>query len=266
MVSLLARKPLVIANWKMHFSPKEANEKVTQFLSSLKEQKFNLDVLEVALSPSSISLLQTRELIKTTQIKLAAQNCFWEGRGAFTGETSPWDLKEAGVSYVMVGHSERREYLKEDDEISHKKIAAILKAGLTPVYCVGESFEERQGNIKDYVIINHLSKAFEGIKLNDTQKIVIAYEPIWVIGSGQAVLPEEAEYTVQIMRQRMIDLYGSEIEKQQVSYIYGGSIDDKNIHKFVKNNISGVMVSAFSLKIENFINLLKTLYEVQNKS
>jgi len=252
-------KKFIIANWKMQFVPSRAEKTAEKILFLLKKEKIDQDKTEIVLSPSFAALEKLSSKIERSPIKLAAQDCFWENKGAFTGEVSSSELKELGVKYVIIGHSERRKIFKETGEMIHKKIKAVLTAGLIPIVCVGETFGERQKGIKDYVIINQISEAFEGIELNPKQEVLIAYEPVWVIGTGQAIESEEAHYMIQVIRQRMIDLIEPSSVDKIVHFIYGGSVDESNIKNFVAGNICGSLVGGASLKASQFVNLIKNI-------
>jgi len=252
-------KPLIVANWKMHFAPAKAKEVVLEILKLSEREKIDLQKVEIVLAPSFTALNEVAQALKDTTVKLGAQNCFWEEKGAFTGEISPSELQEIGVKYVIVGHSERRENLGETDEMIHKKIKTVLNLELAPILCVGETFEERQKGIKDYRLMAQATQAFEGLQIKPQDKIVIAYEPVWVIGSGQAVAKEEAQYTIEVLKQRMIDLFGVSLVKETTTFIYGGSVDESNIRDFVAFPSSGVLVGGASLKAERFVKLIKKI-------
>jgi len=252
------KKKIIIANWKMSLGLKETGSLTSEILKGLKKIK-NLQNLEIVLCPSFIALPMVKELVKNSSLPifLGAQNVFWEEKGAYTGEVSVSMLKELGVNYIIVGHSERRDYLKEDDEMVHKKIRIVLDYNLIPILCIGETFEERQLGQKDYVIIKQLSTSLEGINFEKNDQLVIAYEPVWVIGSGQAVAPEEAEYTNQVIIQRLIDLFPMELVKNNFRIIYGGSVDSTNIKNFARRKIDGFLVGGASLEALEFLKIIE---------
>jgi len=252
-------KPIIVANWKMQFTSEKTLETTKKLLELFKEEKIDPQKIEIIICPSFAALPQAAQLLKNKGIKLGAQDCFWEEKGAFTGEVSPSDLKEMGADYVILGHSERRENLAETDEMIHKKIKAALLAKLIPILCVGETFDERQKGVKDYKIINQVTKALEGTEIKPGEQIIVAYEPVWVIGSGQAVAPEEAHYTAKVIEQRIIDLIGFSLTKEASSFIYGGSVDEKNIKDFVTGEISGALVGSASLDPDQFVKLIKKI-------
>lgn len=252
------KKKIIIANWKMNLTLQQSLVLAKDILNGLKKIK-NLKKIDIVLCPSFTALSSIQPLL-LSKVYLGAQNCFWEEAGAYTGEISPFQLKEVGCQYVIIGHSERRQYLKETDEMIHCKVKTGLEAGIIPVLCIGETFEERQKGIKDYVIINQLSHALEGVNLKANQQLIIAYEPIWVIGTGQAVRPEEAEYASRIILQRVIDLYPLPIVRNNIRIIYGGSVDHTNIQDFLKQDtIDGVLVGGASLKAEGFIKMISRI-------
>lgn len=256
------KKQIIIANWKMNIGLQQTENLAKDILSGLKKIK-NLNKIDVVLCPSYIALSKIKDFLsKEKNVSLGAQNCYWEERGAYTGEISPVQLKEVNCQYVIIGHSERRGFLGETDEMIHRKSVAALSVGLVPIICVGETFEERQKGIKDYVIINQVSKALEGIDLKVNQQLIIAYEPVWVIGSGQAVMPEEAEYVSRLILQRLVDLYPLPIVRNNIRILYGGSVDHRNIKSFVdQDTIDGVLVGGSSLNAEEFVKMCQILAE-----
>jgi triosephosphate isomerase len=263
------KKPIIIANWKMKLALAESLKLAKKILkeSGIRNQESGI---EIVLCPSFIILSDIQKLIfkirnSKFKIRLGAQDVFWETKGAFTGEVSAFMLKEAGCEYVIIGHSERREYLKETDEMIHKKIKVVLEEDLIPVLCVGETFGERQQGQKDFRIIMQVTKALEGIKIKPRQNLIIAYEPVWVIGSGQAVEPEEAEHTNRVIKQTLIDLFGSEIAEENFRIIYGGSVDSSTVKDFVDQpTVDGVLVGGASLDAEEFVKLITQIYTNEN--
>lgn len=253
------KKPIIIASWKMNLSFKQEKDLAQDFFKKIKKVN-QIKEIEIVLCPSFISLSEIAKIFKPSNelLSFGAQDCFWEERGSFTGEISPSFLGEIGCRYVIVGHSERRKNLKETEEMIHKKVKAVLKAGLIPIICIGETREERDKNIKEQVIISQITSALEGIHLKADQKIVLAYEPVWVIGSGRAIDPEEVEYMSKIILQRTVDLFPLSIVKNNIRVAYGGSVDSKSIEKFLKiETIDGVLVGGASLDSEEFIKICK---------
>ncbi len=250
-----AKNSLVIANWKMNLSFKKTLELTKDIKKRLSQKR--IKGVKVVLCPSFPMLNEVKKIIKNSKIVLGAQDTFWEEKGPFTSAVSPLILKEIGCQYVIIGHSERRRYFKETDDIVHKKVKAALRAGLIPVICVGETFSERKEHRKDYVIIRQVSRALEGIKVKKENKVVIAYEPVWVIGSGQAVRPEEAEYTSKVILHRLFDLYSKKIVENNFWIIYGGSVDSHIVKSFTHQlDIEGVLVGGKSLRAKEFVNIV----------
>jgi len=242
-----------MANWKMKLLGKEAEELAEEFTKLYKP----VGEAEVVLCPDYLNLRPIFKIIKGKEIKLGAQDCFWEEAGAFTGEISPRSLKEAGCEFVILGHSERRTFLGETDKMVNKKVLAVLQENLIPVICVGETFDERQEGNKDFVIMNQVNKALAGVDIINNE-LIIAYEPVWVIGSGQAVEPEEAEHTHQVIRQVLVDKFELDTVKEKIRIIYGGSVDPTNIQEFLAmSNIKGALVGGASLDSSTFNELVK---------
>jgi triosephosphate isomerase len=246
--------PLVIANWKMKLGLAESVSLIREL-----KPKFNGGA-ELVVCPSFTALTEAAQALKGGKIKLGAQDCFWEAAGSYTGEVSANQLKETGCRYVIIGHSERRKNLNETDEMVHNKVKAALAAGLVPVVCVGETFEQRQEGAKDFVIIDQLTKALEGLEVKSGQHLVVAYEPVWVIGTGQAVTPADAGEAHDVLRQALTDLFDPELAAEDFRIIYGGSVDQHNVHSFTAlNNIDGVLVGMASLKAGDLLPLIKNV-------
>ena len=192
--------------------------------------------------------------------KIGSQDIFWEEKGSYTGEVSSKMLKEAGCHYAIVGHSERRTNLGETDVMVNKKVKACLENDLTPIICVGETLEERQKGIRDVRVARQTSEALRGVELFGNKKIIIAYEPVWVIGTGQAVEPEDAEHSHKMIRETLLELFPADVLEKHFRIIYGGSIDSGNIKDFTeKENIGGVLVGGASLKAGEFVKMIKEI-------
>lgn len=248
---------LVLANWKMNLAVAETEELARGLVAGKKNLN---DTVELVLCPTFPALSQVAKIISHKGIALGAQDVFWKPVGPYTGEVSPLVLRELGVRYVLVGHSERRQYLQETDAMVRQKVGAVLAEGLVPVVCVGETFAERQVGQKDIVIARQVTAALNGIELTLKHQLVIAYEPVWVIGSGQAVAPEEAFTTARVIRQNLLDVFPAHVVDNQVRIIYGGSVDPSNIASFVNPGVlSGVLVGGASLDPKKFLELLQRL-------
>ncbi len=252
----------LIANWKMNLTAADSKSHVTTILKNITPY---LSMVNTVICPSFPSLSAVAKLITGSGVALGAQNCFWEEKGSFTGEVSPSMLKEFNTEYIIVGHSERRQQLQETEEMINKKMQAVLRAGLVPILCVGETFSERQLGRKDFVIAGQVESALQNIQLFN-KKILIAYEPVWVIGSGQAVKIEEAEHAVRVIKQVLIDLYPDLDLKKDVQILYGGSVDTKNISYFTSSTLlDGVLVGGASLDVDEFSQMAKIIFDNLSK-
>ncbi len=250
-------KKIIIANWKMKLGLAE-----TANLAKKMRDKFkDFTGCEIVVCPNFISLLDTGKILKDSGIGLGAQNVFWEQSGAYTGEISPGYLVEAGCKYVIVGHSERRRYLMMNYEMIHKSIKAVMQVeDLTPIVCIGENWEERKTDRRDYVLYDQLQQALSGIDVVGDQKIILAYEPIWAIGSGTAIEPTEAEYAHKIIKLTLNNMFGMKIVNNNFKIIYGGSITSENVRGFVDlENLDGMLVGGASLEADEFYEVVKAV-------
>ncbi|MDO8592565.1 MAG: triose-phosphate isomerase [bacterium] len=246
-------KKYVIANWKMNLS-------LSQSVSLAKKFKDKFAVFnqgEIIICPSTLALTEAVKVLKGSKIKLGAQNVFWEENGPYMGETSASMLAEAGCDYVILGHSERRRYLLENYEMIHKKVKAVLKTEkLTPIVCIGENFEERKTNRRDFVLVEQLQQALSGIDVFGGQQVIIAYEPTWAIGTGTAIEPAEAEYAHKIIKLALNDMFGMQAVSKNFKIIYGASIGAGNVKGFAKlENLDGLLVGGASLKADEFYKI-----------
>jgi triosephosphate isomerase len=196
------------------------------------------------------------QAVNGTPVYMGAQDVFWEEKGQYTGEISPGTLKELGCEYCIVGHSERRSYLGETDEMIRHKVAALLKQGIHPVICVGETMEERRAGKRDAVVINQVREALKDNRPYGTQRIIVAYEPRWIIGTGQAVTPDDAASMHQLIKETLNDMLPADIIENQLSIIYGGSVEPSNVAGFLAMDvINGVLVGGASLRANDFVKL-----------
>jgi len=246
-------KPFIAGNWKMHKTIPEAMEMV----KALKEESPQLTDAELVVIPPYTMLSEVKKVIEGSTVQLGAQNIFWEEKGAFTGEISPPMLKDAGCQYVTIGHSERRQYFGETNETVNKKIKAALAYELTPIMCIGESLEEREkGNTMDKVG-TQINSGLEGLGKDEIRRIVIAYEPIWAIGTGVTATPSQAEEVHSFIRKKLTEKYGNEIASYAI-ILYGGSVKPANTYSILKeNNINGALVGGASLEADSFIQITK---------
>jgi len=249
-------KRIIIANWKMKLGLKETLDLAKDIKAKFKGFKGG----EIAVCPNFISLLEAKKILGST-IKVGAQNVFWEGKGAYTGEISPSLLVEAGCEYVIIGHSERRKFLMVNYEMIHRTIKAVLKVDdLTPIVCIGENWDERKTDRRDFVLFDQLQQALGGVDIGSDQQIIIAYEPIWAIGSGTAIEPSEAEYAHKIIRLTLNDMFGMSVVNKNFKIIYGGSINSRNVKSFVGlENLDGMLVGGASLDVDEFYRVAKAI-------
>ena len=244
------RLPLIAGNWKMNTTVAEAVALVNQMRRQLDE----IDDVDKVLCPPFISLAAVRELIKGSSIKLGAQDLFYEEKGAYTGEISPLMLTDL-CQFVIIGHSERRRYFNESDDIINKKVAAAGRVGLKPILCVGEKLAENEAEQTKEVVGRQLKSALNGI--DNIDGMVIAYEPVWAIGSGRAATGQQANETIGFIRNTIAGLYHEEVA-QNLVILYGGSVTASNIAEFVKHpQIDGALVGGASLKADQFISIIK---------
>jgi triosephosphate isomerase len=244
------RIPLIAGNWKMNTSLPEAVQLVMQMVPEL----IKVNTVETLLCPPFISLASVKEIIKSTTIKLGAQNLFYMEKGAYTGEISPIMLTNF-CEYVIIGHSERRQYFQETGEITNKKVKAAQKAGLKPILCVGEKLAEKEAGITENIISGQLTAGLEGI--DAINGLVIAYEPVWAIGTGKAATGEQANQTIGFIRQLLAHKYGHKTA-QEIRILYGGSVTPENTIEFMKQpEIDGGLVGGASLKADQFISIVK---------
>ncbi|HDZ25440.1 hypothetical protein LCGC14_0866210 [marine sediment metagenome] len=246
-------KPFLAGNWKMYKTIPEAVEMV----KALKEESPQLMDAELVVIPPYTMLNEVKKVIEGSNIQLGAQNIFWEEKGAFTGEVSPPMLKDAGCQYVTVGHSERRQYFGETNETVNKKIKAALAHELTPIMCIGESLEEREKGNTMGRVETQINSGLEGLGKDEIRRIVIAYEPIWAIGTGVTATPSQAEEVHRFIRKKLTEKYGNEIASYAI-ILYGGSVKPANTYSILKeNNINGALVGGASLEADSFIQITK---------
>ncbi len=239
------RKKIIAGNWKMNKTPAEAVE-----LAKMLKDKVNTDEKDVVFCVPAIDIIPVGEVLKGTNIALGAENVYFEESGAYTGEISPLMLKEAGVKYVIIGHSERREYFGETDETVNKKVKKVLEHGMIPIMCCGETLTQREINITIEHIRIQIKKGLYGLSASDAEKVVLAYEPIWAIGTGKTATSQQAQEVCAAIRQVVKEIYG-EATAEKIRIQYGGSVNGKNAAElFAMNDIDGGLVGGASLKEE----------------
>lgn len=241
------RKPIIAGNWKMNMTPAEAERLVAELIPLVKDA-----ACEVVVCPPYVDLALVGKLLVGTNIKLGAQNIHWAPKGAFTGEISADMLLAMGVSHAIVGHSERRQYFGETDETVNKRAKAALEANITPIICVGESLEQREGGVTDTIVSKQTVAALAGFSAEDVVRSVIAYEPIWAIGTGKTATNEDANTTIKVIRDAIAGVYGQKVA-DEVRIQYGGSMNAKNATELMAMpEIDGGLIGGASLKSEDF--------------
>lgn len=241
------RKPIIAGNWKMNKTPAEAVALVKELIPLVKDA-----TCEVVVCPTAVCLSAVHEAIKGTNIKLGAQNVHFAENGAYTGELSAQMLKEVGVEYVIIGHSERRQYFGETDKTVNARTLAAVKAGLTPIVCVGEMLDEREAGYTDTLVTYQTQMALTGLTAEQAAQVVIAYEPVWAIGTGKTATDEQANETIGVIRRAVAAQFGEETA-EKVRIQYGGSMKPANVKGLMAQaEIDGGLIGGASLKAVDF--------------
>lgn len=246
------RKPIIAANWKMNKTLSEAQD----FAKEVKEQVPSGDSVDSVICAPSLFLEKLISEVEGSNVKIGAQTMHFEESGAFTGEVSPTMLNDLGVDYVIIGHSERRALFAETDETVNKKVHAAFRHHLIPIVCVGETLEERENGDMKQVVNRQVTKALDGLSADEAKVAVIAYEPIWAIGTGKSASTEDANEACQFIRQTLAELY-DQVTADEVRIQYGGSVKPENIGSFMsQSDIDGALVGGASLDPKSFLQLL----------
>ncbi|MDY4128912.1 triose-phosphate isomerase [Peptostreptococcus porci] len=244
------RTPIIAGNWKM-------NKTISEGVAFVNEVKGKTEGNAEVLICAPFTLLKDlKEATKGTNIKIGAQNMHYENSGAFTGEVAPSNLVELGIDYVIIGHSERREYFNETDETCNKKVLKAIEVGINPILCCGETLEERESGKTLDKVENQIVKGIADVKSEDLEKVVIAYEPIWAIGTGKTATSEQANEVISEIRKVVKGMYGDLAEKVRIQY--GGSVKPSNVAEIMgQSDIDGALVGGASLNPTDFLGLLK---------
>jgi triosephosphate isomerase len=253
------RRPIVAGNWKMNLTIQEGQDLV----GKLKASCDKMTAVEIVVCPVYTALSAISPLLSDSSIGLGAQDMFWEPQGAFTGEVSPIMLRDAGCRYVIIGHSERRRHFGETDETVKRKLASALKHQLRPVVCIGETLQERQAGQTLKVLERQLSGALVGFTSADAEKIVLAYEPVWAIGTGQNATPDQAQESHAFIRKWLVSHWGVETAAR-VRVQYGGSVTAENAAALMSQpDVDGALVGGASLKAEGFAAIVRAALEAK---
>lgn len=245
------RTPIIAGNWKMHYTIDEAVKLVEELKPLVKDAK-----CEVVVCPTFVCLDAVKKAVEGTNIKVGAQNMHFEEKGAFTGEIAPRMLEAMNIDYVIIGHSERREYFNETDETCKKKVKAAFAHNLTPILCCGETLEQRENGTTNDVIKAQITADLEGLTKEQAEKVVIAYEPIWAIGTGKTATSDQANETIAAIRAMVAEMFGQEVA-DKVRIQYGGSVKPNTIaEQMAKSDIDGALVGGASLVAADFAQIV----------
>ena len=248
------RKTTIAGNWKMNMDLSQTVELISGIKNALNFNEINANVI---VCPPFTSLETAVELTKDTPIEVGAQNMFYEDSGAFTGEISAKMLKSVGCKYVILGHSERRSIFGESNEWINKKITKALSEDLNVIFCVGETLEERESGVMEQVLKTQITEGLEGISTGEMQDVIIAYEPVWAIGTGKTATPEQAEAAHKFIRDLIAEKFGSETAENLIIQ-YGGSVKPNNAKELLSQpNIDGALVGGAALKADSFVDIIK---------
>ena len=247
------RRKFIAGNWKMNKTNQEAKELVEGLVKELS----GIDSVDIVVCPPFTALSDVKSVIDGSNIALGAQNMYFEEKGAFTGEISPLMLKDVGCEYVILGHSERRGIFGEKSDLIEKKVISAFDHGLTPILCVGETLSEREAGDTFKVVEGELRNELKSLSKEQMKKVVIAYEPIWAIGTGKSATSSDAKEVIDFIRKILADMFDNEV-KDSVRILYGGSVKPDNISSFMKEEtIDGALVGGASLKVDSFSAIVK---------
>ena len=255
------RKTIIAGNWKLYKTITEAIE----LANGLKRDLFKVSAedVDIVVCPVYTALSEVAEVVANSNIALGAQDAYWQDEGAFTGEVSVKMLKDAGCAYVIIGHSERRQFFSETNETVNKKIKAVLGHGLTPIMCCGEMLAEREAGNTFKVLDDHLTNGLKGFTAEEAEKIVIAYEPVWAIGTGKTATPAQAQEAHQYIRNTLAKLFGKDVASR-IRIQYGGSVKPENIEELMRQpDVDGALVGGASLKVDSFAGIVATAAKVK---
>ena len=248
----MQRKPLIAGNWKMYTTAAEAKE----LAAAVAEASKGLTDREVMIAPPYTALPVVKDVLAGSNVRLASQNICWEEKGAFTGEISPVMLLELGCSMAIIGHSERRHIFGESDALINQRVAGALKFGLVPVLCIGETLEEREAGRTMPVLEQQLRGGLAGIAVSEPEKMVVAYEPVWAIGTGKTATEEQAQEAHQFVRGVLGDIYQKSIASQ-IRILYGGSVNPGNVDVLMgQEDVDGALVGGAALKADSFARII----------
>ncbi|CAK8720910.1 Triosephosphate isomerase [Candidatus Electrothrix laxa] len=248
----MTRTPLIAGNWKMHLTRAESVELAVAVADASK----GLTDREVMIAPAYLSLAAVQEAVADSPVRVAAQNVAWKKQGAYTGEISPPMLQDAGVDMVILGHSERRHVFGEDNAMVNRRVVGALQFGLTPILCIGETLEEREQENTFKIIEEQLSQGLQDVQADHMQQVVVAYEPVWAIGTGKTASKEQAQEVHAFIRNALVDLYKKTLA-DSVRILYGGSVKPENIDSLMAQpDVDGALVGGAALQAESFARII----------
>jgi triosephosphate isomerase len=249
------RRKIIAGNWKMHKDLSESQYLISKLINELRNENVNCDII---ICPPFTSLSEAAGLVKNTKLKLGAQNMHFEDKGAFTGEVSAAMLKSAGCEYVILGHSERRAIFGESDEMINKKIKKALDTGLKPIFCIGETLQQRESGIMNDVLKHQVTEGLQHISKGEMEKVVLAYEPVWAIGTGVTATPQQAQEVHVFVRKLISSIFGEDTAENLVIQ-YGGSVKPDNAGELLsQSDIDGALVGGACLESDSFLKIIKS--------
>lgn len=247
------RKPMIAGNWKMY---KDVMESI-ELVNAVKREVFDVGNVDIVVVPPYVNISEVSEMLSESNISTGGQNCHWEPEGAFTGEIAVGMLKSVGCKYVVIGHSERRKYFGETDETVNLKVKAVIGQGLIPIMCVGETLEERESEKTMDVVKTQVEGGLKGLSADEIKDLIIAYEPVWAIGTGKTATPEQAQEVHATIRGLLGNMYSDDLAGA-TRILYGGSVKPDNVEELMKEkDIDGGLIGGASLKPDSFIALVK---------
>ena len=246
--------PLIVGNWKMHKTVRETTDFCLRLIDGLAAGE---EGVQVAIAPPFTALSAAAQTLRGSAISIAAQDVFWAEKGAYTGEISPPMLADAGCRLVIIGHSERRQYFHETDESVNKKASVLSKEGLIPIVCLGETLSERQGGGAFSVVEKQTREGLKGLVLKDPQSLVIAYEPVWAIGTGQTATSQQAQEIQAFIRRLLVEIFSPQAA-QGIRILYGGSVKPENVAELMTmQDVDGALVGGASLDVQSFLQIIR---------
>jgi triosephosphate isomerase (TIM) len=263
-MNLSNKKPFIAGNWKLNNNIPESINLSKKIKQATKNEK---DV-EIVIIPPFTALSEVKKSLSKSSISIGAQDVFWEESGAYTGEISPSMIKDVGCDFVIVGHSERRQYFGDSDENVNKKIKAALSRRLFPILCIGETLRERENNQTMNKVKRQIRNGLKGLDKEQVNQVILAYEPIWAIGTGRTATPEQAEEVHGFIREQLAEMYGNDISSCAI-ILYGGSVKPENAFSLLReNNINGALIGGASLEADSFVKIIneaKKVYKEKQK-